>query len=78
MTVEELITKLETIKDKTKTVLVVSDNFEIQGNKIEASFIYLLSGKMERKDFRDAFDGESYSKSVFSYKTDGEEFVIIS
>jgi len=78
MTVEELITKLQSIEDKSATVLVVSDNFEIQGNKIEVSMVYPMPGKMERKGFRDAFDGGSYSKPVFSYDSEGKEFIIIS
>ena len=78
MTVEELITKLESIPDKSTTVLVVSDNFEIQGNKIEVSMVYKIPGKMERKSFRDAFDGESYGKSVFSYDQTGKDFIVIS
>ena len=70
MTVEELITKLQSIEDKSRKILIESNDFELQGSKVEASMVFPLPGNMEQIDFGN-------SKSVFSYNFDGDIFYVI-
>lgn len=78
MKVRDLKAKLDEFDDDAE-VLVSSSNFELNNSMVSAnSARQYETGKRERKGFRDAFDGESYSKEVWDLFYGDEKIVIIS
>lgn len=74
----DLIKKLQDIKGNP-TVVVTSNNFELNGATIPTSGIYEFVGQEEVQTFSDAFDGGSYNKKVVKYKDGGKtKFIQIS
>jgi len=66
MKVKELIEKLRG-QDPEATVIITSSNFELNGADVPLSgIIGGEAGSKEIRTFRDAFDGETYEKEVWS------------
>lgn len=66
MKVKDLIDKLKTM-DQDAVVIVASDNFELNGATVEVHYVHEhKGGSKENRIFRDAFDGETYDKEVYS------------
>jgi hypothetical protein len=66
MTVRDLIKKLKAI-DQDAEVITTSSNFELGSALVPVSYVHVYKeGKEQTKTFRDAFDGESYDKKVWS------------
>jgi hypothetical protein len=66
MKVKELIKRLEAL-DQNAEVIIESPNFELKGAKVPVSFVHQYNvGLKSKKAFMDAFDGEVYSKEVWS------------
>ena len=59
----------ELLKNPDDIICSVSDNFELNGSAIPKTSLHLrrYRGDLKREHFRDAFDGESYSKEVVKY-----------
>jgi len=66
MKVKELIKKLEAL-DQNAEVIVTSSNFELNGASVPLSFVHQYNeGSKKTQTFRDAFDGDTYSKETWS------------
>jgi len=66
MTVKDLIKKLEVL-DQNAEVIVTSSNFELNGASVSVSFVHQYNeGSKKVQTFRDAFDGDTYSKETWS------------
>lgn len=66
MKVKDLIKKLEAL-DQNAEVIVTSSNFELNGANVPVSFVHQYNDGSKRvKTFRDAFDGDTYSKETWS------------
>lgn len=66
MKVKDVIKKLEAL-DQNAEVITKSSNFELNGASVPVSFIHQYNeGSKETRTFRDAFDGETYSKETWS------------
>jgi len=63
MKVKELIDKLQKL-DQDSIVVVTTDNFEQGHSKKQARSVYEFKGDIVRENFRDAFDGGSYTSEV--------------
>lgn len=63
----------ELLKNPDDIICSVSDNFELRGSVIPKSSIRLnrYKGDLKKEDFRDAFDGGSYSKDVVQFDDNG-------
>jgi len=68
-TVEQLIAALQTFDPKA-IVIGPAHNFELNGADIPVSGLYLREFVKEDRTFRDAFDGDSYNKTIFKMVTD--------
>ena len=78
MKVSELITKLQAL-DQDAEVTVTSANFELNGAYVSATLIRQYNeGKKFSETFRDAFDGETYDKEVWSMTGGDCRVVMIS
>lgn len=80
MNVKELIQELQKIKNQKTKIVVISNNFELQGAEIEATHLRKFKGKIIEQNFMDASDYTRYSKEIVQdteQETD-EEFVQIS
>ena len=78
MTVKDLIEKLKEL-DPEATVITASSNFELNGADVEVTFVHQYrEGTLKQKIFRDAFDGESYSKWIWSISGGSIPVVYIS
>jgi len=65
MRVKDLINELQLL-DQDAEVIVKSSNFELNGSNVPLSFVHQYNeGSITTKEFRDAFDGGTYSKRVF-------------
>lgn len=63
---KELIEKLSAL-DPEAEVITTSGNFELIGANVAINFVHLYTkGSISRKDFIDSFDGESFSREVYS------------
>lgn len=66
MKVKDLIKKLEGL-DQNAEVIVTSSNFELNGASVPVSFVHQYNeGSKKLQTFRDAFDGDTYSKETWS------------
>ena len=66
MKVKDLIKKLEAL-DQDAEVIVTSSNFELNGASVPVSFVHQYNeGSKKVQTFRDAFDGDTYSKETWS------------
>lgn len=66
MKVKQLIKRLQSC-DPDSVVLVTSSNFELNNAGIPVNFVTeTKEGSKTKRHFRDAFDGESYTKEVWS------------
>jgi hypothetical protein len=66
MKVKDLIENLKNV-DPEATVILTSSNFELSGAEVPLSGILTgESGSKKSQTFRDAFDGGSYDKEVWS------------
>ena len=66
MTVKDFIKKLELL-DGDAEVITSSSNFELGGADVPVTMIHQYdTAKIETKTFRDAFDGDTYNKKVYS------------
>lgn len=75
MKVKDLIQALEGM-DPEATVIVRSNNFEHNGADIALSYANQYdTGSKKEQTFRDAFDGDSYTKETWSI-IGGEEKVV--
>jgi len=63
MKVKELIDKLQKL-DQNAIVVVTTDNFEQGHSKKQARGVHEFKGDIVRENFRDAFDGGSYTSEV--------------
>lgn len=71
MKVKDLLKKLEAL-DQESTVVVTSENFEQNGAKKQARGIFEFKGNIVKEQFRDAFDGDSYSSEVVKWDDNGK------
>lgn len=62
----DLIAMLQNIPDNP-TIVVSSDNFELQNSLVGAKYVSAFDGKKEVRNFTDGFDGEGYSKEVILF-----------
>jgi hypothetical protein len=69
MNVRELIELLKQENPETEVVLT-ADNFEQGYPRKLAVGLFNFRGKIVRKPFRDAFDGERYDSAVVEYTGD--------
>ena len=75
MKVKDLIKQLGKLNPEA-TVIVTSDNFELNYSKIAATYaIESYEGSKEMGTFRDAFDGENYNAEIWS-SIGGKENVV--
>ena len=66
MKVKDLIEKLKGM-DQEAMVITKSDNFEMNGADVPLSMVHQYeTGSREVENFRDAFDGCSYSSVTYS------------
>ena len=66
MKVKDAIKKLQTL-DQEAELIVTSSNFELNNANVPVSFIHQYNeGSTKTRQFRDAFDGDTYSKEVWS------------
>lgn len=77
MKVKELIKELNKFPQDA-IVLVTSTNFELNYSDVALSYIYAIPAKKIKREFRDAFDGESYHKDIYVYDENGDNCVKIS
>jgi hypothetical protein len=75
MKVKELIEKLLK-EDQEATVVKTSDNFELNGATVEVNGFYSTTATKVKRNFRDAFDGESYDSDVWSLLSNGDTKII--
>lgn len=64
MTAKQLIDILRKYPADTP-LITSSDNFELNGARVDMRTPYEVKVKHVSRQFRDAFDGESYSKEVY-------------
>jgi hypothetical protein len=76
MKAKDLAKKL--MENPEAEVIVTSDNFELNGNMIPVSSVHPYKGRIESKQFRDAFDYEYYNTNVFVWDENGKVFLKIS
>lgn len=78
MKVKDLISKLQTM-DENAEVIVRSSNFELNGADVSVSFVHQYNEGLKHKEtFRDAFDGGTYQKEIYSIIGGNEKVVSIS
>jgi hypothetical protein len=78
MLVKDLIKKLEAL-DQNAEVIVTSSNFELGGAYVPVSFVHQYNeGIKEIQTFRDAFDGDTYSKETWSLMGGDMPVVMVS
>lgn len=66
MKVKDAIKKLQEM-DQEAELIITSDNFELNHSTIPVQNIHhYKTGKKEVKTFRDAFDGETYQREIWS------------
>ena len=72
MNVKNLIEILKSL-DENAEVIIHSSNFELRNAKVPVTFVHQYdTGSNKDQTFRDAFDGETYSKKtweIFGGKT---------
>ena len=77
ITVKEMIEKLSKL-DPNAILVNSSNNFEKKGATVPITSLYEFDGKIEKRKFRDAFDGEIYESDVVSMVDGKDKFVMIS
>jgi len=78
MKVKDLIKKLEAL-DQNAEVIVTSSNFELNYASVPVSFVHQYNeGSKKTQIFRDAFDGETYSKEIWSIIGGAVPVVVVS
>lgn len=78
MKVKDLRELLEKL-DQEAEVIVSSSNFEQNNAKISVSYVHQYNeGQKKTESFRDAFDGETYSKDTYSIIGGNTPVVMIS
>ncbi len=66
MKVKDAIKQLKKL-DPEAVILVTSSNFELNGAEVPLSYLHSYkTGTKQMRTFRDAFDGETYQKEVWS------------
>lgn len=76
MKVKDLIIELQAM-DENAEVVITSENFELRGANVSASRVYQYDQcKKITRQFRDAFDGDTYFKEVWSL-IDGDTSVVM-
>jgi hypothetical protein len=76
MKVKDLIKKLEAL-DQNAEVIITSSNFELNGACVPVSFVHQYNeGSKKTRTFTDAFDGDTYSKEIWSIM-DGQTPVVM-
>lgn len=73
MTARELAEEL--LKNPDDIVCCITDNFEQEHNYVLFTSPRRFKGKIEKKQFRDAFDGETYTSEIISPAEKGRWFV---
>jgi len=77
MKTKELIQKLKALPQDAE-VICSSDNFELNGSDVEVTHLWLYhTGKKTTKTFRDAFDGETYEKDIWSIVGGKNKVIVI-
>ena len=75
MKVRELISLLQQM-DQEGTVIVASDNFELNYNDVPVTYCHQsVEGSKQVRKFRDAFDGGTYNTETWSI-IGGKETVV--
>jgi hypothetical protein len=75
---KELIKKLQA-EDPEAEVIVTSDNFELNNSQISLENVNSYNtGSTKIRGFRDAFDGEGYSKKTWSIIGGHEKVILLS
>jgi hypothetical protein len=78
MNVQELIKKLEAL-DPNAQVVITSSNFELGGANVSLSWLKQYNTGIEKQErFRDAFDGQSYTKKVWDISGGNTPIVYLS
>ncbi len=77
MKVKDVLKLLENC-DQEAEVIVCSSNFELNHAEVPVSMVHQYdTGSKEKQTFRDAFDGETYDKEVYSIVGGKENVVLI-
>ena len=76
MTLGDLRKLTKDLPDDTK-IITISDNFELEGNMVEARSVSLAKVRQEKKWFTDDFDYTDYCSTVYVYDDDGEDALYI-
>lgn len=78
MNVQELIKKLEAL-DPNAEVIITSSNFELNGANVTLDWVSQYNtGKAKQERFRDAFDGDHYTKKVWDITGGNTPIVYLS
>lgn len=79
ITVEDMIKKLQALPNQKAIIATTSSNFEQNHAKLPASHLYQFKGELKNQNFRDGFDGGSYTSEVIRWDDKGkQDFVEIS
>lgn len=75
---KELVLKL-LLLDPEAEIITSSDNFELNNATVAVNYIHFYeNGSIQTRTFRDAFDGESYSKITYSILGGNIPVILIS
>jgi hypothetical protein len=75
MTKKELIKALESVDDNAK-IITASRNIELCSNLVDAH-INIANFKKVDRQFKDMFDGDYYTHSIYTLDKEGEECILI-
>lgn len=75
--VKELIEELNKYPANTPIVQKTSNSMEMGDSLTLGVFVSAMKMKQEKKTFRDAFDGESYTSDVYVTDDEGTDHIVI-
>jgi hypothetical protein len=75
--VKEMIEELKKYPEDTPIVQRTSNSMEMGNSLTLGVFLSSMKMKKEKKTFRDAFDGESYTSEVYVNDDEGTDHIVV-